>query len=113
MSKHISNCGIATLIKRNNEPEPSSQKQPSPVVRIEFNACYVRGEDTYLWETYKTFGGARRFIRNHPDLLAWMDGWYIERVKRWRDENGKVRGSGVILAMQRDIVVRNRFKVIA
>lgn len=101
------------LITSNLIYDPSTQNQTSPVVQIRFNACYVRDEKEYVWGMYKTYGGARRSISNRTGMLARMEGWYIERVKSWTDENGKYRASGVIIAMQRDIVVHNRFKVIA
>lgn len=81
-------------------------------LKIRYNACFVKGEQDYNWKTYKTYGGARRFISN----FGWwhrFDGWYIERVKSWTDERGLYKCSGVIIAQKKDAICKNGFHVIA
>lgn len=77
-----------------------------------YHACFVNGDRNYTWKTFKTYGGARRFISN-SGLLRRFDGWFIERVKSWTDDFGLYGCSGVIIAQQKDIVVKNHFRTIA
>lgn len=49
-----------------------------------YNVCFQRGAEEYIWRTYKTYGGARRYITSVWGTYGFtfghnFDGWAIER----------------------------------
>lgn len=81
---------------------------------VTYRVCFTAADGRrFHWRTYRTFGGAYRFVQRKWETFHFrqahgIDHWWIER-ETGDTENGIYRVSGVILAMSRGCQVQNRY----